>query len=272
MPEIRRLTAAQSRVKSRYGPWAVVTGASDGIGRALAEEIAACGLNLVLVARRTAVLEELAETLRTKTGAEVIVLTADLSRPEAVADLLKPTSDLDVGLFAACAGFGTSGDFTAINPAVELEMIAVNCAALYASTRIYAERFKARGGGALVLMSSIVAFQGVPRAANYAATKAYVQSLAEGIGRELAPHGVAVLASAPGPVESGFAARAGMRMAVATKPASVARGTLGALGRRRLVRPGLLSALVGYALQALPRFARIRIMQQVMRGMTKRSE
>lgn len=96
----------------------------------------------------------------------------------------------------------------------ELDMIDVNCRAVAALTHAFGQRFAARGKGGIVLMSSLVAFQGVAHAANYAATKAYVQSLAEGLRTELAPLGVAVVACAPGPIASGFAARASMVMSM----------------------------------------------------------
>jgi short-subunit dehydrogenase len=108
----------------------------------------------------------------------------------------------------------------------------------------------------------------VARAAHYAATKAYVQSLAEGLRLELAPHGVDVVACAPGPVDSGFAARADMRLGNALRPEAVATETLTALGRRGTVRPGWLSKVLTAAL-TLPRWARVRIMAIVMGGMTR---
>ena len=118
-------------------------------------------------------------------------------------------------------------------------------------------------------MSSLLAFQGVPGAANYAATKAYVQSLAEGLRLELSPLGVDVVSSAPGPIRSGFAKRADMKMSMAGTPASVAQGTLDALGRAGTVRPGFLSKVLGFALAFLPRWGRVRMMGLVMAGMTQ---
>lgn len=118
-----------------------------------------------------------------------------------------------------------------------------------------------------MLFGSIVGFQGTPFAAHYAATKAYVQALAEGLAVELAPRGVDVVASAPGPTHTGFAARAGMRMGKALTPA-VAGPTLAALGRRTTVLPGRLTKLLTYSLAPLPRRARVAIMGRVMRGMT----
>jgi short-subunit dehydrogenase len=252
----------------RYGPWALVTGASDGIGRAMAFELAQGGLNLVLVARRRDRLEEISAALQTAHRVSIRVLPADLAIPGEVERVEHDTCDLDAGLFVAAAGFGASGPFVDGDLAAELGMIDVNCRALTQSAHAFARRFAARRRGAMVLMSSLVAFQGVPRAAGYAATKAYVQSLAEGLALELKPLGVDVLASAPGPVVSGFGVRAGMRIQRGQTPEEVARATLRALGRRTTVRPGFLAQALEAALAPLPRFARVRVLARVMAGMT----
>lgn len=256
------------RLWKRYGAWAVITGASDGIGRAFAVELARAGLNLVLCARRGEVLEALAIELCAQ-GVQTQVVAVDLSTREGVVALAQATRSLDVGLLVASAGFGTSGPFLEGTLEHELGMIDVNCRALAELSHVFGNRFVARKRGGLVLMSSLVAFQGVPRAANYAATKAYVQSFAEGLRLELAPHGVDVLASAPGPVHSGFAARASMTMGFAQTPTEVATSTLAALGKTGTVRPGLLAKLLEFSLQFLPRWGRVRMMGIVMRGMTR---
>ncbi len=176
---------------------------------------------------------------------------------------------LDIGLLVAAAGFGSSGPFLQTDLARELEMLDVNCKAVLNLTHHFARRFTAQRRGGLVLMGSLVGFQGVPGTANYAATKGYIQTLAEGLHAELAPHGVDVLASAPGPVHSGFAERANMRMGLALTSGEVARATLKALGRRTTVRPGRLSVLLEASLAPLPRWARTRILARVMGGMTR---
>lgn len=260
---------ARPRGVQAYGPWAVVTGASDGIGRAFAEQLAAAGLSLVLVARRERELGELAEHLRRAHGSESIVVPADLGRAAERARVTAATDGLDVGLLVAAAGFGTSGAFLDADLRAELDMLAVNCGAIVAQTHEFARRFAARGHGGIVLMSSIVAFQGVPRAAHYAATKAYVQTFAEGLARELAGGGVRVVACAPGPVRSGFAARAEMQLGATVAPDVVARRALAALGRRTTVTPGALSKVLTAALRPLPRAGRVRVMQRVMAGMTQ---
>jgi hypothetical protein len=262
------VSAAVSGLARRYGPWALVTGASDGIGRAFAQHLAAEGLHLVLVARRESALELLAAELRTAHGVQCRVVSADLSDLQAVHRLAASTSELDIGLLVAAAGFGTSGPLVDADLGVEIEMVDLNCSAVLALAWHFGRRIAPRGRGGVVFMSSLVAFQGTPRAANYAATKAYIQTLAEGLRVEWAPHGIDVIASAPGPIRSGFAERANMQMAVAPPPSVVARATMQALGRRTTVRPGWLSKLLGWSLAMLPRWGQVMVMTRVMKGMT----
>lgn len=259
-----------SRFLEKYGPCALVTGASDGIGREFARCLARAGLDLVLVARRGDVLEGLADELRGGFPIRVDVVPADLATRDAAAAIAEGTAHLDIGLLVAAAGFGTSGSFIDSPLDRELEMIDVNCRAVAALTHVFGGRMGRRGRGGIVLMSSVVAFQGVPRAANYAATKAYVQSLAEGLSGELSLLGVDVIASAPGPIESGFARRAGMTLGLAETPEAVAQATLDSLGRRSLTRPGRLSKILGWSLAMLPRPTRVGVMSRVMAGMARR--
>jgi uncharacterized protein len=133
----------------------------------------------------------------------------------------------------------------------------------------FGNRFVQQRRGGLVLMSSLLAFQGVPRAAHYAATKAFVQTFAEGLRHELKPAGVDVLACAPGPINSGFGQRADMKMGMGQGPEVVARATLRALGRAGTVRPGWLSKLLEGSLMFLPRWGRVLVLERIMGGMTK---
>lgn len=256
-----------SRFATRYGPWAVVTGASDGIGRASALELARHGVHVVLVARREPELAAVARDVEAL-GARAAVVVADLSTQAGIDQLLAATEERDVGLLVAAAGYGTSGGFLDNEIDDEIDMLDVNCRAVVKLSHHFGRRFVARGRGGLVLFSSLVAFQGVPFAAHYAATKAYIQNLAEGLHVELADHGVDVLASAPGPTSSGFARRADMKMGRTVPADVVARQTLRALGRRMTVRPGFLSKFLELALK-MPRWGRVRIMRLVMGGMTR---
>ena len=250
-----------------YGPWALVTGASDGIGKALATRIAGDGVNVVLVARSEAKLQALAGELSAAHGIETMVLAADLTEPGAADIIEAVTSPLDVGLVALAAGFGTTGTFLETSLTEELQLIAVNIAAVMRLSHTFAGRLAARGKGGIVLIGSIVGWQGVPGQANYAASKAYVQSLAEGLHDDLKPLGVDVLAVAPGPVDSGFGARAGLTMTSATSPDVVATATLNALGRRRTVIPGARAKFLTAAVTLLPRRLRSLVLGKVIAGM-----
>ena len=254
---------------NKYGPWAVVTGASDGIGQAFAEELAAVGVNLVLVARREDRLRQLADHIRQAHGVEALVIAADLAHPDGRTAVEQGTEDLDVGLLVAAAGFGTSGPLLKADPDMERNMLQVNCLAVLEQSMAFSRRFVKRGRGGIILMASLLSWQGVPAAAHYAATKAYVQSLAEGLHRELAPFNVDVLASAPGPVNSGFASAADMRMGKADPPSTVAKQSLQALGRKATVIPGAFGKFLTYSLLSLPRTVRVRILAGVMGGMTR---
>jgi short-subunit dehydrogenase len=246
-----------------------VTGASDGIGRAFAWEAARGGLNLVLVARRKDKLDSLAEEIAASHKVQTMVLACDLSQQAGVDAVVDATKALDVGLLVAAAGFGTSGPILEANLDEERAMLQVNCYALLALSVHFGQQFAKRGRGGIILMSSLVGWQGTPFAAHYAATKAYVQSLAEAMHAELKGRGVDVLASAPGPVNSGFSARANMRMGAAATPAGIAKASLAALGRGRTVVPGMFSKVLTYSLVLLPRAARTWVMGQIMHGMTK---
>lgn len=261
--------AAVTRLR-RFGPWAVVTGASDGIGRAFAVEAAAAGLDLVLVARRAAALDDLAANLQRAHGIRCLVVPLDLSHPEAMSRLAWATADLEVGLLVAAAGFGSAGPLLVQSPKAEVDMVTVNCAAVLQQCLHYGARMLPRRRGGVVLLSSVVAFHGTPWSANYAATKAYVQSLAEGLRAEWAGQGIDVIACAPGPVASGFARRAGMTMGRSAPPEVVARQTLAALGRQGTVRPGWLSKLLGWSLATAPRAMRVALMGRIMQGMAPR--
>lgn len=253
-------------MKTRFGPAALITGASDGIGRAFAEALAAQGFDLVLVARREAVLQALARDLADRHGVTVDAIAGDLSVPGTVADILERTAQTPVGLLVASAGFGSIGPFLSQDAACEADMVDVNCRSVVELTHGLVTRMAKTGKGGVVLLSSIAAFSGAPYAATYTATKGFVQCFAEGIAVGLRPLGISVLAVAPGPVGSGFAARAGMHVARAETPQTVARVALAALHRGGTVRPGFLAKLLGWLLVATPRRGRVRIMAQIKKG------
>jgi len=258
----------KQRLKNKYGEWAIVTGASSGIGLELATQLAKTGLNLIINGRNEERLLDAERQLK-RYDIQVKLAIADVSESTGIEKVIQTSNGLNVGLLINNAGYGTSGLFVESSLHAEVTMLRVNCEAVLSLTHYFLEKFKQQRRGGIIFLSSLVAFQGVPYAANYAATKAYVQSFAEALAVEMKPFGVDVLAAAPGPVQSGFGRRANMKMTNSISPDKLGVPILRALGKQSNVIPGLLSKVLVYSLRTVPRFMKVRIMQQVMDGFTK---
>ncbi|MEV5835069.1 SDR family NAD(P)-dependent oxidoreductase [Nocardia sp. NPDC052112] len=196
--------------EDRYGPVALVTGASSGIGKAFAEVLAAMGLDLVLVARRLDRLEESAAKLSQEHGVQVRALQIDLSAPTATQQMLDATGALDVGLVVSNAGFGMKGAHVDNDPQAMADMLMVNCHVPMQLAHGFIPRLRRRGHGGLIFTSSVEAFMGCPYSAAYSASKALVKALGEGLWAELEPEGIDVLTLCPGATESEAAANQGI--------------------------------------------------------------
>ncbi|MCH6198813.1 SDR family NAD(P)-dependent oxidoreductase [Aquiflexum sp. LQ15W] len=261
-------TKEKNRLKLKYGDWAVVTGASSGIGLEISKLLASAGFNLVINARNREKLDQIKSELESKYAIQVNTIATDVASEGSFKTITDLVQDLNVGLLVVSAGFGTTGLFIRGEIEEEKNMLRVNCEALLDITFHFSRLFAKQKRGGIILLSSMVAFQGVPYSANYAATKAYVQSLGEALAVELESYGVDVLAAAPGPVRSGFADRANMKMSMSLGTEEVGVPILKALGRKNTVLPGFLTKFLVYSLMMVPRWAKVRIMQKVMGGMT----
>ncbi|WP_296478919.1 SDR family oxidoreductase [Roseinatronobacter sp.] len=261
------MATGRDTLLQRFGPTALITGASDGIGRALAVQLAEQGFDLILVARRDSILQDMALDLGENYGVDVQVMAMDLALPAAVPALLAATGDAPLGLVVAAAGFGSIGPFLEQDIATEGNMVDLNCRAVVELAHGFGQRMAQQGRGGIVLFGSLVGFQGAPLSATYAATKGFVQNFAEGLAPELGAQGVSILSVAPAQVGTGFAARAGMQMGKAATPQTVAKGALAALGKRGTVRPGFLAKFLGLSLAMLPRWGRVKVMGVIMKGM-----
>lgn len=201
------------------GKWALVTGASAGIGKALAEELARGRTNLVLTARRRERLEELAQNLAMAHKIQTKVFVADLTKQDAPDKIFQFTKEqgIEIELLINNAGFGVYGEFPTVDPGRLTDMVQVNCAAVVHLTRLYLPEMVARGHGDLLIVASTASFQSVPYISTYAATKAFDLLFAEGLAEEMKPHGVRVCALCPGSTESEFSEVAGQAHVAATR-------------------------------------------------------
>jgi short-subunit dehydrogenase len=195
------------------GKWALITGASAGIGAALARELAAGGTNLVLTARRRDRLVGLAGELSTKHGVRTLVCVADLAQPGGPPEIFAFTESkaITVDLLVNNAGFGAYGEFRKVQVERLLEMVQVNVSAVVHLTHLYLPGMIARGGGDILILASTAAFQPVPYITTYAATKSFDLEFAEGLAEEVRQHGIRVCALCPGSTESEFLEVAGQR-------------------------------------------------------------
>jgi hypothetical protein len=193
------------------GRWALVTGASAGIGVALARELAVGGANLVLTARRQDRLEKLAQELSAAHKIRTDVFAADLAQPGAPQQIYAYTAakQINVDILINNAGFGAYGEFATMEPQRLLDMVQVNCSAVVYLTRLYLPNMLQQRRGDVLIVASTASFQGVPYISTYAATKAFDLIFAEGLAEEVQPYAVRVCALCPGSTESEFLEVAG---------------------------------------------------------------
>lgn len=246
-----------SEFKEKYGPWAIVTGANAGIGKSIATNLASRGINIIAVARRQQLLDELQVELSEDYGVEVRTLRVDLTDPESISKLELLTSDLEIGLVVPNAGVEMSGPFIESSLQANEHMLRLNVQAPMQLARVFGARMAQRGKGGILFISSLFGYQGIPHVANYAATKAYILSLGEALYAEMKPHGVDVTVLSPGLTDTAMPANMPInfsRMPIFSQhPDDVARTGLNALGRKATVVSGLLNKFYAWENRLLPR-------------------
>jgi len=255
--------------KDRYGPIALITGASSGIGLAFAEELAERGFDLVLVARRVDRLQELTEKLERRHGTKVSICDADLSQPNAPSELHRLVAGRDIGLVISNAGFSVRGLHESLDPDELTEMLTVNCHAPLHLARLFLPALKARHKGAFVMVSSIEALMGCPMSAAYSAMKALVLHLGEGLYAEAAGSGIDILTCCPGATNTEAGDRAGVDMsqlANVQQPRDLAVLTLDNLANGPSYFPNAAYKAQFDQLLAMPKRDALLAMAQAMKG------
>ncbi len=209
--------------KNKFGPWALVTGASSGIGAEFARQLAASGLNLVLVARRLTLLEELGHQLAERYGVAYRAIAADLSEESAVEErIATATQDIDIGLLVSNAGAGNPSEFLSASLDDLHAIVRLNIMAHLNLVHYFAQKLAERGRGGVVLVSALGAAGGLPFMANDGATKAYVLSLGEALHIEFEKLGIHTTVVLPGGVDTPVVSKLGINhKTIPIKPISV---------------------------------------------------
>jgi hypothetical protein len=196
--------------QKRYGPWALVTGASSGIGSEFARLLAQRGLNVVLAARRQALLDKLAAELRKSCRVDVRTVVVDLSKEAAGLQLDQAVADLDIGLVVSNAGTGAPGRFLDQDHDEQLERFRLNALSHLDIAHAFGRRLAARGGGGLIFGGAMGAAHGIPFMATDAGSKALVQSLGESLHLELKDRGIQVMTLVVPPTDTAIIAKFGL--------------------------------------------------------------
>lgn len=240
--------------------YALVTGGSKGIGKAIALQLASKGGNLLLVARNETELKQAAEEIKNRYGVKVDVLAIDLSLANAAEEVLKWTADNNyaINILVNNAGFGVFGNFADIPLNEQMVMLNVNTSTLVKFCHLFVPSLKAQSEAYILNISSTAAFQALPTLALYAASKSFVLSFSRAINYELKDTSVSVTCVCPGPVETNFADRAGLGALdkIAKKfnmqPAEVAAIALKAMYRKKTeITPGFTNKIGAFASRIL---------------------
>jgi len=250
------------------GKWALVTGASSGIGWALAEQLAGKGANLVLTARRADRLKQLANDVTTRYKVEAQIFATDLARPQAPGEIFRFVEQkrLPIEVLINNAGFGAYGEFHKVEAQRLLDMVQVNVAAVVHLTHLFLPAMVDRHSGYVLIVASTAAFQPVPYISTYAATKGFDLLFAEGIAEEVRRFGVNVCALCPGSTASEFNQVAGAPRLSGPQESNekVARVGLAALAAGK---PRVISGAYNWLSVEAQRLAPRRLVTRVAVGM-----
>jgi short-subunit dehydrogenase len=238
--------------KGQFGPWALVTGASSGIGKEFARQIAASGINVVLVARRDALLTELGRAISQEFDVQYLALAMDLSHERFIAGLAEATHDIDIGLVVSNAGTGNPGEFLKLDRQLLLATLRLNTTAHLDMTHHFGAKLAERHRGGLILVGAMGAEIGVPFMANVGGAKAYVHSLGEALHYEFKPQGVYVTVVPPALTSTPVLAKFGFDpRTMPMKPMSVAQCVSEGLNALRENRSRIIPGRMNRIINAL---------------------
>ena len=250
-----------------YGPVAIVTGASSGIGQSFARLLGAEGFDLILCARRGDRLATLAEELRNQQSVSVQVVEADLGVASGIEKLIQASGGQEVGLLVSNAGFGLKGSFTEHGREQLLRMVQLNCIAPMLLAHHFIPRMRHRERAGILITGSVEGLMGFPHSAAYAATKAFVKNLGESLWAELEADNIDTLVLAPGSTDTEAIDLQGVdrsKLAGVMSPDEVAQIGLDNLGQGPTIIAGEENTQMFEGLAQMPRRDALRMMAQTM--------
>jgi uncharacterized protein len=240
--------------KAAYGDWALVTGASSGIGEIFSRKLAAAGMNVVLIARRKERLEKLANELSEKHNIETRVVCADLSDENETKDIINTVADLEIGMLVNNAGILNTGNFLDNNLEDEIRLINTNCKSYIILTHGLGNKMRERNKGALIFLSSLTAVTAISRWGNYAASKGFDLQFAEAMDAELKDTNIDVLALCPGLTRTELVKISKFNNFITMNVDDVVNIALNKLGKTNLVVPGIINKINFFLTRLNPRF------------------
>ncbi len=236
------------KFKEKYGSYALITGASSGIGAEFAKQLAQKGLNLVLIARRKKRLEKLKQEIQSKNEVIIKIIELDLLSDNFLDSIRKVTDNLDIGLLINSAGLMYIGNYLDSSLEKDLQMINLNIKVPAIFTKHFAPKMVDRNKGGLIYIASMLGYMGTPYSTIYAGTKAYEIVKGEGLAYELKPYNIDVLTVNPGLTKTEMTANndfSGMPMKL-MKPNIVAKTAIDSLGKKVLVTPGIMNRMMNW--------------------------
>lgn len=250
-------------LKQKYGSWAIITGASSGIGLEFAHQLAAQGINLIMIARNKDILQQRANELKAKFKIETMALATDLTKNGAVEQLHADVAKHDIGLVVMNAGAETTGHFTKVSLEKHTQLETLNISVPMQMSRLFGEDLIARKRGGMIFLSSLFGYQGVPLVANYAASKAYILTLGEALHVEMKPHNVDVLVLSPGLTKTQMSEKMPINFnkvpMLTSSPTKVVKTALKALGRKATIVPGFTNKIYAWENRFIPRSLPVKL-------------
>jgi short-subunit dehydrogenase len=254
--------------KNTYGEWALITGATSGIGKALAMEIAKKGIKIILVARRRLELEETALEIAKKHQVETCVIEADLTEKDGVKNVINETGKLNIGMLVLSAGIENNGSFIKSDIETELKVIDLNIISTIKLTHHFAQKMEAQKKGGILFVSSLTAHMPSPFFSNYASTKSYILNFGSSLYAELKSKGIDVSILSPGVTNTPMSEKTGIdwtKTKVQTMDAkTVAEETIKNFGDKLSIIPGKGNRIMAFMAKKVIPTAKLAVANQKM--------